>query len=106
MDMMEDLMAESGLDGGGIISNYQNLSHTLDNRYGLCNLSRYAGLPFCANKTSGVDEFRPDYSHGFAMQRIISIVVKESFGIFFTCICLFIHQLILWYFWHSILLIE
>lgn len=81
MDIMEDLMGESGLDGGGTISSYQNLSHSLDNRYGLCNLSRYASLPFCANKSTAVDEFRPDYSHGFAMQRIISIVVLNPFNV-------------------------
>ena len=71
---MEDLMTESGLDGNSIMSSYPNMSHSLDNRYGLCNHSRYASLPFCANKSGG-EEFRPDYSHGFAMQRIISIVV-------------------------------
>lgn len=75
MDMTEDLMAETGMDGSGIISSYLNMSNSLDNRYGLCNISRHASLPFCANRSSGVDEFRPDYSHGFAMQRIISIVV-------------------------------
>lgn len=75
MNMMEDLVIESGLDGGEIISSYQNLSQSLDNRYGLCNLSRYSGTPICANKSSVVDEFRPDFSHSFAMQRIISIVV-------------------------------
>jgi hypothetical protein len=75
MDMMEDLMAETGMDGSGIVSSYPNMSNSLDNRYGLCNISRHASLPFCANRSSGVDEFRPDYSHGFAMQRIISIVV-------------------------------
>ena len=72
---MEDLMAETGMDGSGIISSYPNMSNSLDNRYGLCNISRHASLPFCVNRSSGVDEFRPDYSHGFAMQRIISIVV-------------------------------
>ncbi|KAI9562494.1 putative allatostatin A receptor [Daphnia sinensis] len=81
MDIMEDLMAETAVDGNGMISNYPNMSHSLDNRYGLCNLSRYASLPFCANKSSGIEEFRPDYSHGFAMQRIISIVVPIIFGI-------------------------
>lgn len=68
-------MSEAGFDGNGAMSSYQNMSHTLENRYGLCNLSRYASLPFCGNKTAGNDDFRPDYSHGFAMQRIISIVV-------------------------------
>lgn len=76
MDLVEDSTTEGGLDGGGIMSSYQNMSHSFDSRYGLCNISRYAGVPLCANRTFGVEEFRPDFSHGFAMQRIISIVVR------------------------------
>lgn len=76
MDMVEDLTTDGGLDVSGMASSYHNTSHSFDSRYALCNISRYAALPICANRTSGVDEFRPDFSHGFAMQRIISIVVS------------------------------
>ena len=48
---------------------------TLDTRYALCNLSRYASVPICGDNGSGAEEFKPDYSHGFAMERVISIVV-------------------------------
>lgn len=77
----EDLLVstESGLSvllaGGNLTS--------LDNRYGgggyaLCNSSRYANLVMCSgNKSLGVEEFKPDYTHGFAMERIISIVVNN-----------------------------
>lgn len=57
-------------------ANYANSSQAMDSRYSLCNLSRYASVPICGANGTGPDDFKPDYSHGFAMERIISIVVR------------------------------
>lgn len=79
MEGIEELMTVMTTESGLVLS-FPNISsiNSLDNRYALCNSSRYANLPLCSNgnKTTGVDEFKPDYTHGFAMERIISIVVS------------------------------
>jgi len=75
MDVIEGIITREGLFDG-----FNNSYNSEMSRYTLCNLSQYAELPLC-NKSSGMGNITADYSHLYAMQRFLSIVVPIIFGI-------------------------
>ena len=75
MDVIEGIITREGLFDG-----FNNSCNSEMSRYTLCNLSQYAELPLC-NKSSGMGNITADYSHLYAMQRFLSIVVPIIFGI-------------------------
>ena len=76
MDGTGELMTTDG----GLLLSYANMSsNSLESRYALCNSSIYANLPLCSIGNKSEVEFKPDYTQGFAMERIISIVVSLIF---------------------------
>jgi len=74
MDVIEGMMNREGGNGSAA-----DLS-----RYSLCNLSQYAELALCNNNRTimtGMGNITADYSHLYAMQRLLSVVVPIIFGL-------------------------
>lgn len=75
MDVIEGIVTHEGTFDGF------NNSHSSEmSRFRLCNVSQYAELPLCS-KSLGIGNITADYSHLYAMQRFLSIVVPIIFGI-------------------------